>query len=131
VLGAVIVFKVVANLGGAATTTLVGVAVSTLGAVGTGDMASGWADMNMIAVSCWIADRCFILALAVVGMVPPSCSNMLPAACRVLSGLDKTGLGNGWDRATKCQRNGNAGSMGCKNIGIGSDQLWGLRRSHW
>ena len=40
-LGAVIVFEVVATLGGAATTTLRGVAVSTLGAVGTGDGASG------------------------------------------------------------------------------------------
>ena len=82
-LGAVILFEVVATLRGAATTTLAGVAVSTLGAVGTGDEASGWADM--IAVSCQMADRCFILALAVVGMVPPGCSNMSPAACRVLS----------------------------------------------
>ncbi len=88
--GAVIVFEVVATLGGAATATLRGVAVSTLGAVGTGDGASGWADM--IAVSCRIADRCFILALAVVGMVPPSCSNMSPAACRVLSCSNKTGI---------------------------------------
>jgi hypothetical protein len=41
VLGAVIVFKVVAILGGAATATLRGVAVSTLGAVSTGYGASG------------------------------------------------------------------------------------------
>jgi hypothetical protein len=88
VLGAVIVFEVVATLGGAATATLGGVAVSTLGTVGTGDEASGWADM--IAVSCRMADRCFILALAEVGMVPPSCLNMSPATCRVLSCSDKT-----------------------------------------
>jgi hypothetical protein len=90
VLGAVIVFKVVATLGDAATTTLGGVAVSTLGAVVTRDRASGWADM--IAVSCWMADRCFILALAVVDMVPPSCSSMSPATCTVLSCLDKMGI---------------------------------------
>ncbi len=35
--GDVIVFKVVATLGGAATATFLGVVVSTLGAVGTGD----------------------------------------------------------------------------------------------
>ncbi len=63
-------------------------AVSTLGAVGTRDGASGWPDM--IAVSCWMANRCLILALAVVGMAPPSCSNMLPATCSVLSCSDKT-----------------------------------------
>jgi hypothetical protein len=90
VLGAVIVFEVVAALGGAAIATLGGVAVFTLGAVGTGDGASGWADI--IAVSCRMAARCFILALAVVGMVPPSCLNMSPAACRVLSCLDKMGI---------------------------------------
>ncbi len=55
-LGAVIVFKVVATLRGAATATLGGVAVSTLGAVGTRDGALGWADM--IAVSCRMAARC-------------------------------------------------------------------------
>jgi hypothetical protein len=89
VLGAVIVFEVVATLGGAATATLGGVAVSTLRAVDTGDGALGWADM--IAVSCRMADRCFILALAVVGMGPPSCSNMSPVACRVLLCSDKMG----------------------------------------
>ncbi len=78
----VIVFKVVATLGGAATATLGGVAVSTLGVVGTRVGAPGWADM--IVVSCRMAARCFILALAVVGMVPPSCSNMLLAASSVL-----------------------------------------------
>jgi hypothetical protein len=41
VLGAVIMFNVVATLGGAATATLGGVAVSTLGAVGAGDGALG------------------------------------------------------------------------------------------
>jgi hypothetical protein len=90
VLGAVIVFEVMTTLGGAATATLGGVAVSTLGAVGTGDGASGWADM--IAVHCQMADRCFILAHAVVGMVPPNCLNMSPTACRVLLCWDKTGI---------------------------------------
>ncbi len=90
-LGDVIVFEVVATLGGAATNTLRGVAVFILGAVGTRDGgASGWA--NMIAVSCRMAARCFILAFAVVGMVPSSCSNMSPAASRVLSCSDKTGI---------------------------------------
>ena len=88
--GDVIMFKVMATLGGAATATLGGVAVSTLGAVGTGDGASGWADM--IAVSCRMADRCFILALAVVDMVPPSCLNMSLAASSVLLFLDKMGI---------------------------------------
>jgi hypothetical protein len=88
--GDVIVFKVVATLGDAATATLGGVAVSTLGAVGTRDWAPGWADM--IAVSCWMAARCFIFALAEVGMVPPSCSNMSLAASSVLSFLDKMGI---------------------------------------
>ncbi len=31
------------------------------------------------------------------------------------------GFGNGWDRATKCQRNKNAGLMGCKNGDMGSN----------
>ncbi len=86
----VIVFKVVVTLGGSETATLGGVAVSPLGAVGTGDGAPGWADM--MAVSCQIAARCFILALAVVGMVPPSCSNMSPATSSVLLFLDKMGI---------------------------------------
>ncbi len=86
----VIVFEVVATLGGAATATLGGVAVSTLGAVGTGNGALGLADM--IAVSCQMAARCLILTLAVVGMVPPSCSYMSLAASRVLLFLDKTGI---------------------------------------
>jgi hypothetical protein len=88
--GDVIMFEVVATLGGAATATLGGVAVSTLGVVGTGDGVPGWADM--IAVSCQMAARCFILALALVGMVPPSCSNMLPGTSSVLSFLDKMGI---------------------------------------
>jgi hypothetical protein len=86
----VIVFKVVTTLRGAANATLGVVAVSTLGALGTGDGAPGWADM--IAVSCQMAARCFILALAVLGMVPPSCSNMSPAASSVLLFLDKMGI---------------------------------------
>ncbi len=89
-LGAVITFKVVATLRGAATATLRGVAVSTLRAVGTGDGTSGWADM--IVVSFRMAARCFILALNVVVMIPPNCLNMSLATCRILSCLDKTGI---------------------------------------
>ena len=89
-LRAVIVFKVVATLGGAATATLRGVTVSTIGAVGTGDGALGWADI--IVVSCQMAARCFILALAVVSMVPPSCLNMSPAASSVLLFSNKVGI---------------------------------------
>jgi hypothetical protein len=89
VLGAVMVFNVVAALGGATITTLEGVAVPTLGAASTGDGASGTTDM--IADSCVIAARCFIFALALVGMVPPSFSKMLPTAQTVLLCSDKTG----------------------------------------
>jgi hypothetical protein len=89
VFGAMIVFDVVATLGGAATTTLGGVAFSTLGAVGTGGGASGCLDM--IKESCRMADRCLFFSLAVVGIVPPSCSKMSPATRRVLSCLYKTG----------------------------------------
>ena len=78
VLGAVMVFDVVVTLGGATIATLGGVTVPTLGAVSTRDGALGTRDM--IADSCRIAGRCFIFALAVVGMVPPSCSKMLLAA---------------------------------------------------
>jgi hypothetical protein len=76
VLGAVMVFNVVATLGGATIATLRGVAVPTLGAVLTRDGALDTPDM--IADSCLIAARCFIVALAVVGMVPPSFSKMSP-----------------------------------------------------
>ena len=55
VLGAVIVFDVVATLGGATITTLGGVAVPTLGVALTGDGASGVPDM--IVDSCVIAAR--------------------------------------------------------------------------
>ncbi len=85
-----IVFEVVATLRGAATTTLEGVAVSTLGAVGIRVGAPGWA--YIIALSCRMAARYFILALAVVGMVPPSCLIMLPAASSILLFLDKMGI---------------------------------------
>ena len=89
VLGAVMVFDVVATLGGATIATLGGVAVPTLGAVLTRDGALGSRDM--MAESCVIAARCLILALAVVGMVPPSISKMSPTACSVWSFSDKTG----------------------------------------
>ena len=89
VLGVVIEFDVVATLGGGTITTLGGVAVRTLGVASTGDGASGVPDM--IADSCVIAARCFIFALAVVGMALPSFSKMLPTAHIVLSCSDKTG----------------------------------------
>ena len=50
VLGAVMVFNVVATLGGATIVTLGGVAVPTLGAVSTRDGALG--TLDMIADSC-------------------------------------------------------------------------------
>jgi hypothetical protein len=78
VLCGAMVFDAVATLGGATITTLGGVAVPTLGAVLTIDGALG--TLDMIADSCVIAARCFIFALAVVGMVPPSFSKMLPTA---------------------------------------------------
>ncbi len=78
VLGAVMVFDVVATLGGATIATLGGVAVPTLGAVLTRDGALGTRDM--IADSCVIAARCLIFTLAVVGMVHPSFSEMSPTA---------------------------------------------------
>jgi hypothetical protein len=91
VLGVVIVFDMVATLGGATIATLGGVAVPTLGVASTGDGASGIPDM-IADTSCVIAARCFIFALAVfVGMVPSSFSKMLPTARRVLSCSDKTG----------------------------------------
>ena len=73
-----IIFHVVATLGGATTATLGGVAVPTLRAASTGDGALG--SPNMIVDSCRTADRCFIVALTAVGMVPPKCVKMLPAA---------------------------------------------------
>ena len=87
--GDVIVFNLVATLGGAATTTLGGVAVATLRAVGMGVGASGCPDM--MKEGCQVVYTCFNFALAVVGIMTPSCSKMSRAACRVLSCLDKTG----------------------------------------
>ena len=78
VLGAVMVFDVVATLGGVTIPTLEGEAVPTLRAVFTRDGALG--TLDMIADSCLIAARCFIFVLAVVGMVPPSFSKMSPTA---------------------------------------------------
>ena len=113
VLGAVIVSDVVATLGGAMIATLRGVAVPTLGAASTGDGASSTPDM--IVDSCAIAARCFIFALAGVGMVPPSFSKMLPTAQRVLSCSDEMGT---WP---KCQRSGNSRLLGCRIGDSGSD----------
>ncbi len=78
VLGAVMVLDVVATLGGARIATLGGVAVPILGAVSTRDGALG--TLDMIVDRCVIAARCFIFALTVVGMVPPSFSKMSPTA---------------------------------------------------
>jgi hypothetical protein len=117
---AVIMFNVVATLGGTATTTLGDVAVSALRAVGTGGGALGWPDM--IKESCQMSDRCFNFALAIVGIVPPSCSKMSLATRRVLSCLDKmeTWQWVGYISA-KCRRNGSDGLKGCKNADISSD----------
>ena len=82
VLDAVIVFDVVTTLGGAATATLGGAAVPTLRGALTGEEALGIPDM--IADSCVIAARCFIFALAAIGMVPPSFSKMSPTT-RIVS----------------------------------------------
>ncbi len=79
--GAVIMFNVVAPLGGAATTTLGGVAASTLGAESTRDGELSCPDI--IVVSCRMAVRCFNLALADVGTVPPSTLKILPAMSNV------------------------------------------------
>ena len=78
VLGAVMVFDVVATLRGATITTLGGVAVPTIGAVLPRDGALG--TLDMIVDSCVISARCVIFALAVVGMMPPSFSKMSPTA---------------------------------------------------
>ncbi len=90
VLGAVMVYDVVGTIEGAPIATLGGEAVPTLGAVLTRDGALGSRDI-MMAESCVIAAKCLILALAVVGMVPPSISKMSPTACSVWSFSDKTG----------------------------------------
>jgi hypothetical protein len=79
--GAVIMFDVVATLGGAATTTLRGVAASTHRAGSAWDGASGWPDI--IVVSFWMAGRCIILALADVCTVLPSSLKISPAASKV------------------------------------------------
>ena len=89
VLGAVISFDVVATLRGVTIATLGGVAVPTLGAASTRDGASATPDI--IADCCVIAARCFIFALAVVCVVPPSFSKILPTNQRVLSCSNKTG----------------------------------------
>ncbi len=76
--GVVMVFDVAATLGGVAITTLGGRSVSTLGDVGRGGVKLSWTD---IIVESWrIAARCLSLALAVVGIVHPSCSNKLATA---------------------------------------------------
>ncbi len=70
--GVMMVFDVVAPLGGVAIATLGGGSVSTLGDVERGGEKSSWPD---IIVESWrIAARCLSLVLAVVGIVRPSCS---------------------------------------------------------
>jgi hypothetical protein len=83
------VFDVIATLGGAATTTLGGGVASTLGDVGRGGGDLGWPDIIM--ESWQIAARCLSLALAIVGIVRPSCSKRLAAASKVLLCSDATG----------------------------------------
>jgi hypothetical protein len=69
--GAVMLFDIVATLGGAATATLGGVAVPTLG---------GAVCLPIILVSLGIMAKCLIFAEAKAGMVRPSCSKRLAAA---------------------------------------------------
>jgi hypothetical protein len=87
--GVVMVFDVVATLGGVAIATLGGGSVSTLRDVGRGGGKLSWPD---IIVESWqIAARCLSLALAVVGIVCPISLNKLAAASKILSCSDATG----------------------------------------
>ncbi len=85
----VMVFDVVATLGGVAITTLGGGSVSTLGDVGRGGKKLGLPD---IIVESWqIAARCLSLALAVVQTIRLSCLKRLAATSKVFSCSDVTG----------------------------------------
>jgi hypothetical protein len=87
--GIVMVFDVVATLGGVAIATLGGRSVSTLGDLGRGGGKSSWLDIIM--ESWQFAARCFSLALAVVGIVCPSCSKMSATASKIFLCSDVTG----------------------------------------
>ncbi len=87
--GVVMVFYVVATLGGVAIATLGDGSISTLGDVGMGGGKLIWPDI--IAESWQIAERCLSLVLAIVGIVCPSCLNKSAAASKVLSCSDATG----------------------------------------
>jgi hypothetical protein len=68
----VMVFDVVATLGGVAIANLGGRSVSTFGDVGRGGGKSCW--LGIIVESWCIAARCSSLALAIVKIVRLSCS---------------------------------------------------------
>ncbi len=87
--GVVMVFDVVATLGGVAIATLRGGSVSTLGDVGRGCGKSSWPDI--ILESWCIAARCLSLVLAVVGIDRPSFFNKLATTSKVLFCSDATG----------------------------------------
>jgi hypothetical protein len=80
------VFDVVATLGGFAIATLGGGSDSTLGDVGRGGGKLSWPDIIM--ESWQIAARCLSLALAIIRIICPSCSNKLATASKVLSCSD-------------------------------------------
>ena len=90
----VMVFDVVATLGGVAIATLGGGSVSTLGNVGRGGGKSSWPD---VIVESWqIAEKCLSLVLAIVRILHPSCSKRLATASKVLLCSYVTGTSWQW-----------------------------------
>jgi hypothetical protein len=86
--GVVMVFDVVATLGGVAIATLKGESVSTLGDVGRGGEKLSWP--NIIIESWRIAARYLGLVLTVVGIVCPSFSKRSATMSKVLLCSDAT-----------------------------------------
>jgi hypothetical protein len=87
--GIMMVFDVVATLGGIAIATIGGGSVSTLGDVGRGGGKSSWLDIIM--ESWQTVARCLSLVLAVVKFVCLSCSKRLATASKVVLCSDATG----------------------------------------
>jgi hypothetical protein len=87
-LGAVILFNVVATLGGGADTTL------AVGATTLGDGGSSGASHCpvMMAVRFWIAIICLIFSVVIVGTVFPSALRMSAAATMERSCCEVTGI---------------------------------------
>ncbi len=127
VIGIMMVFDVVATLGGVAIPTLGGGSVSTLGDLGRGGGNLSWPD---IIVESWqIVGRCLSLALAIVGIVCPSCSKRLPPQVRFCLAQMQQGLGNGQGTAATCPQSGNTKLMGCRTKYKGSGCLPGQCRN--